>query len=233
VARPLATVVRYPAAGGPYPLVVFGHGFALTPADYGRLLTAWAEAGFVVAAPVFPLGNANAPGGATESDLVNQPRDMSFVITRVLAALGGRVDPSRIAVAGHSDGGITALAVAYDRRFRDPRIRAAIVLSGARLAGMGPFPPRGPALLGVQGTADDLNAPATTAAYFALAPRPKFLLWLVGASHLRPYTDEEPQLGVVEQATIAFLDLALKGGSLTAFERAATRPGLTRLDAEP
>ena len=164
VPRTLVTVVRYPAAGGPYPLIVFGHGYALTPARYARLLRAWTEAGYVVAAPVFPLGNANAPGGPNESDLVNQPQDMSVVIARMLVlngrakgVLGGKVDPSRIAVAGHSDGAETALAVAYDHRYRDRRIRAAIVLSGAALPGMGPFPRTGPPLLAVQGTADTTN----------------------------------------------------------------------------
>ncbi len=141
--RPLETIVRYPATGSAYPLIVFGHGFALTPAVYARLLRAWTEAGYVVAAPVFPLANAAAPGGPNESDLVNQPRDMSFVITRLLAecSAAGKIDPSRIAVAGQSDGAETALAVAYDRRFRDPRVRAAIVLSGAAFPGMGSFPP--------------------------------------------------------------------------------------------
>ncbi len=80
-----STVIRYPTrATGPLPLIVFGHGFAVTPAYYFRLLRAWARAGYVVAAPVFPLENANAPGGPNESDLVNQPRDMSFVITSML-----------------------------------------------------------------------------------------------------------------------------------------------------
>ena len=49
VPRPLETVVRYPATGGPYPLIVFGHGYALTPGTYSRLLQAWARAGYVVA----------------------------------------------------------------------------------------------------------------------------------------------------------------------------------------
>ena len=100
--RPLVTVIRYPAVGdpshvdgldsppatssGPFPLVVFGHGFNATPGIYARLLQAWARAGYVVAAPFFPLSNANAPGGADEADIVNQPADMSFVITRILAA---------------------------------------------------------------------------------------------------------------------------------------------------
>jgi pimeloyl-ACP methyl ester carboxylesterase len=240
VPRSLETVVRYPAAGNAYPLIVFGHGYSLTPARYARLLRAWTEAGYVVAAPVFPLENAAAPGGPDESDLINQPEDMSFVITRVLAlnastssGLHGKIDPSRIAVAGHSDGAETALAVAYDHRFRDPRVAAAIVLSGAPFPGMGAFPRSGPPLLAVQGTADTTNAPATSAAFFRVARRPKFLLWLLGASHLPPYTDEQPQLGIVEQATTAFLDHYLKGRPLRAFDQAAQRPGLTQLTAAP
>lgn len=240
IPRTLETVVRIPARGRSHPLIVFAHGFALTPADYRSLLDAWASAGYVVAAPVFPRTSIHAPGGPTEADLVNQPRDLSFVITRLLA-LSGRstgvlsreIDGSRVAVAGQSDGGVTALAVAYDSRYRDTRVHAAVVLSGAPLGGMGPFPRRGPPLLAVQGTADPLNAPTTTAAYFGLAARPKFLLWLLGASHLPPYTDQEPQLGIVEGATIGFLDRYLMGRPLASFERAARRPGLTRLVAEP
>ncbi len=240
VSRPLETIVRYPATPGRHPLIVFGHGYALTPDTYAPLLRAWTRAGYVVAAPVFPLGNADAPGGPQESDIVNQPRDMSVVITRLLAldarrrgVLAGRIDLSRIAVAGHSDGAVTALAVAYDRRFRDPRVDAAIVLSGAPLPGMGAFPRRGPPLLAMQGTADPINAPATTAAFFRLAHRPKFLVWLLGASHRPPYTEQEPELAIVERATVAFLDHYLRGRPLGSFERAALRRGLTKLTAEP
>jgi dienelactone hydrolase len=240
VPRSLKTVVRYPASGSTYPLIVFGHGYALTPGTYARLLHAWTEAGYVVAAPVFPLGNVAAPGGPNESDLINQPKDMSFVIARLLAlnartnsVLYGKIDSSRIAVAGHSDGAETALAVAYDHRFRDPRVDAALVLSGAALPGMGAFPRSGPPLLAVQGTADTTNAPANSASFFRLARRPKFLLWLLGASHLPPYTFQQPQLGIIEQATTAFLDHYLKGRPLRAFDQAAQRPGFTSLAADP
>jgi fermentation-respiration switch protein FrsA (DUF1100 family) len=240
VPRSLETTVRYPTTGGPYPLIVFGHGFALTPETYKRLLRDWVRAGYVVAAPWFPLEKANAPGGPTQSDLVNEPRDVSFVISELLelnarrgGVLEGTIDRSRVAVAGHSDGAVTALAVAYDRRFRDRRVRAAIVMSGAALPGMRPFPQNGPPLLAVQGTADTINAPATTTDFFRLARRPKFLLWLLGASHRPPYTDQEPQLGIVERATVAFLDHYLKGRALGALDKAAQRPGLTRLTADP
>lgn len=85
----------------------------------------------------------------------------------------------------------------------------------------------------MQGTADTTNAPGNTSAYFGLAQRPKFLLWLLGASHLPPYTDEEPQLGIVERTTISFLDHYLKGRPLRVLLDAAQRPGLTRLTADP
>ncbi len=79
VPRTLVTLVRYPASGpatrvafpgaqpdrfaGPFPLVVFGHGFAVTPAIYASLLTAWARAGYVVAArPSVPTRERKCPG---------------------------------------------------------------------------------------------------------------------------------------------------------------------------
>jgi fermentation-respiration switch protein FrsA (DUF1100 family) len=98
---------------------------------------------------------------------------------------------------------------------------------------MGPFPPHGPPLLAVQGTADPINAPANTADFFRLARRPKFLLWLLGASHLPPYTSEQPQLGIVERVTTAFLDHYLKDGPLHALDQGARSPGLTRFTADP
>ena len=214
LARALTTYVRYPAApGGPFPLIVFGHGFAVTPAPYARLLDAWARAGFVVAAPVFPLGNANAPGGPDESDLHNQPADMSFVVSALVRAsraggqLPGLINPRQIALAGQSDGGDTALAAAYDPRFRDPRIDAAVILSGAEIPGLGTFafPRRGPALLATQGTADTINLPSETELFFTAAPGPKYLLRIFGAGHLGPYTTPGLQLAVVERVTIAFL----------------------------
>jgi predicted dienelactone hydrolase len=83
--RVLVTDIRYPAHGRPpYPLVVFAHGFALTPTPYVRLLDAWARAGYVVAAPAFPVERAGAPGGPSESDLPNEPGDIHFVISQLL-----------------------------------------------------------------------------------------------------------------------------------------------------
>jgi dienelactone hydrolase len=233
--RTLVTEVRYPAAGpagandvrnapaaraaGPYPLVIFGHGFAVTPAPYAPLLDAWARAGYIVAAPVFPLASPLAPGGPTEADLVNEPADMSFVISRMLAQstrangpFSGLLERNRIAVTGQSDGGDTALAVAFDEPLRDGRVTAVVVLSGAEIPQLGAFafPRQGPPLLATQGSADTINLPSATTVFFSVAPRPKFLLTLVGATHLPPYSSAQPYLGIVERVTVAFLERYLK-----------------------
>jgi len=215
--RVLVTYVRYPAHGrGPFPLIVFAHGFALTPQSYTRLLDTWVRAGYVVAAPVFPVENANAPGGPGESDIVNQPADMSFVISRLTASTSpfhALVDAKRIAVAGQSDGAETAFAASYDRRYLDRRVDAAVILSGAAFPGFA-GPVRSPPLLAVQGTSDPTNSPSNTAAYYQLAHRPKFLLWLLGASHLPPYTTGDRWAAIVDRATTVFLDHYLRGAPL-------------------
>jgi len=39
---------------GPYPVIVFAHGFDVDPNTYRSLLVSWVEAGYVVVAPFFP-----------------------------------------------------------------------------------------------------------------------------------------------------------------------------------
>jgi predicted dienelactone hydrolase len=244
--RTVVTVVRYPAVGapsatdlpnalperaaGPFPLVVFAHGYRLAPYTYTRLLRAWAHAGYVVAAPFFPLTNADAPV-VDRSDLSNQPHDLRFVISRLLvqrgAPLGSLVDGTRIALGGHSDGVDTALAVAYGQP-PDPRVRAALGFSGAEISAFTGFSgsPRGVPLLAVQGTADSVNSPSSTYSYFANAARPKYLLKLLGAEHTAPYQDEQPHLAIVARVSTAFLDRYLKG-------EASAGPRLAALGSVP
>src|SRR5690349_10222493 len=90
--RVLPTAVWYPAHGpaasagparGPFPLVVFAPGYLQCARSYRPLLSAWASAGYVVAAPDFPLTSCRAPR-PDEDDLVNQPSDMAFVISRLV-----------------------------------------------------------------------------------------------------------------------------------------------------
>ncbi len=235
VPRPLETVVRYPARGGaggeevpaatpaaaqgPYPLIVFGHGFDASPTTYAALLDRWTRAGYVVAAPVFPLENSNAPGGATQADLINEPADFTFVITHLLeesergaGPLAHLIDANHIAVAGQGDGGDAALTVAYDPSMQDKRIDAAAILSGSEIPQLGQFtfPSTGPALLAAQGTDDTINTPTDTYLFFDAAPKPKYLLRIGGGEHLAPYTTDAAQLALVERVTVAFFDAYLR-----------------------
>jgi dienelactone hydrolase len=235
--RLLVTEVRYPTRRRPpFPLIVFAHGFDLTPAIYSRLLDQWARAGYFVAAPVFPVENTGASGGPSRADLVNEPGDIRFVISSLIAATSpvrALVDGSRIAVAGQSDGAIAAFSAAYDRRYRDPRIDAAMVMSGGPLGGYLPATGPAPPLLAVQGTQDPFNPPSVTANYYRTMRRPKFLLWLTHASHLPPYTTDDRWATVVRRATTAFLNRYLRRGKLLALLAASRAPGVASITANP
>jgi len=240
-----------PAArtGGPYPLVIFGQGFGPPPGYYVQLLDALARGGYVVAAPKYPFASLGAQGSTAypltnEADQVNQPGDDRFVITEMLAQsarantpFSGLINPHRIAVSGQSDGGDAALAVAFDPAFHDPRVGAAVIFSGTEIPQLGAFafPTHGPPLLATQGSDDTINLPAATAQFFAAAPRPKFLLTLIGAMHLPPYHSQQPQLGIVASVTIAFLDRYLKGqgAGLRRMQAAGNVPGVATLSSNP
>ena len=112
-----------------------------------------------------------------------------------------------------------------------------MILSGAEIPGVGgfAFPAPSPPLLATQGTADTINRPQFTYAFFNIAPRPKFLLRLLGASHLPPYTTQQPQLTIVERVTTDFLNAYLKhtGGALKAMSAAGNAGGVATLQSDP
>jgi len=138
--RTLPTTISYPApgsTGGPYPLIVFAHGFGATAATYQKLLEYVASRGYVVAAPTFPLSSDDSPCGPIAGDYVNQPEDESFVIDSVLkqsaaktGSLAGLVDAKRIGAAGHSNGAVTTYGLVANTKVRDRRIDAAVVMAG-------------------------------------------------------------------------------------------------------
>lgn len=215
-------VVAPPASGGPFPLIVFAHGYNATPAPYAEMLRSWARAGYVVAAPTFPLTNSGTPGGPDRGDVANQPADVRFVISQLLVAgsksgpLDGLINPQKIAVAGHSDGGITAAEVAYNTCCRDPRISAAVIMAGAAVdvPGGSYFPPGTAPVLVIQGVDDNSNNPMNALGLYGEdGAGPKYLLTLPGASHEGPFMGAGPDAGVVQQATIDFFGRYLKTGA--------------------
>ena len=95
-----------------------------------------ASYGYVVVSADHPLSNAQAPGGATYLDVVNQPSDVSFLIDHVMGneasarSFKGSIDPERIGVFGISLGGATATLTAFHPEWRDSRVAAAISIAG-------------------------------------------------------------------------------------------------------
>ena len=87
-------------------------------------------------------------------------------------------------------------------------------------------------MLVIQGDHDALNPPVLGDAVYAGARSPKYLLELVNAQHLEPYTTDAAHLAVVEAVTTAFFDRYLKGrADGVAAMRKGTAEGLATLTA--
>ncbi len=251
--RTLPTLVLYPAKGDPaapsrdnapplrkgrdFPLIVFSHGVLANGPAYRPILERIVRAGYVVAAPTFPLSSAGAPGGPSVAAYVNQPADVSFVLTRVLRLAGPRGDlrrtvaRHRIGVAGHSLGAITTFGFTNSCCV-DRRVDAAVAWSGIQL----PFPngsffttPTPPLLL-VHGTADNIVPYAGSQNAYRKAPPPKAFVTLEKAQHI-PYVS--PWSDPTINSTTDFFDRYLKGDrkALKRLVRDANVPGVAHLDA--
>lgn len=113
---------------GPFPLVIFSPGAQADSLTYVHIGTRLASHGFVVAVPTtiddqisptgqpqfYSTGEAFMVGGYIE-----RTRDIQYLMTRLVAdsqqtgsRLSGAIRPDKIAVAGHSLGGLAALALA-------------------------------------------------------------------------------------------------------------------------
>jgi len=137
--RRLEGTVWYPLSDtpGPYPLIVYSHGFSSTKEEGAYLAQQLATWGYVVVAVNYPLTNYDAPGGPNVRDVVNQPGDISFLMDTLVEqshipghVLEGMVDDSRIGVMGLSLGGMTTELVTYHPTMRDSRIGAALSIAG-------------------------------------------------------------------------------------------------------
>jgi len=221
--------------GGPFPVILFAHGFDTLPNTYASLLVSWVRAGFVVVAPVFPDENANKISSLTnpsyaeivESDVVNEPYDLAYVLGKVESGasgsnssgapwLKGLAAPGKVALAGHSDGAQVVAALVYSQTYASTYAAmavqpfAVVILSGSELSGTYAPPASAPPMLFVQSAVDACNLPQDAGVLFHDAGG-GFFLKLTGAHHFSPYVGQGPAAPVVAKVTIAFLKAAVAG----------------------
>jgi dienelactone hydrolase len=239
--RRLPTTVWYPSEanasgsppaiaqrGGPFPLVIYAHGFLGNRRGGAYLARHLASHGYVVAAADFPLTSFSAPGGATLSDLANQPGDVSFLLDSLLAGaaepregfgLAQRLDRDALGVMGLSLGGATSLLVGFHPQLHDPRIRAVVAhaplacLFGARF-----FSTRAVPLLLVHGDIDAIVPyPASGLRAYQRALPPKYLVTLLQGNHTSFTDGAETLFGQMSNADdlgcSALLSALSSGGS--------------------
>mgnify|MGYP001757647734 CR=1 FL=1 len=212
--------VSAPTTGDALPVIVFSHGFGESLDGYAPLVEHWAAHGFVVVQPThLDSRRYDLPADDPRRPLIwwSRLEDVRSVLDRLdlaeaaVPGLAGRVDRSRIAVAGHSWGAQT-VGLLLGARVRDahgvpgadlsdPRVAAGVLLSVAGTGGtdLSPFAAEHlpfmspdfsamttPALI-VAGDADrsalTVRGPDWFTDAYRLSPGPKSLLTLFGAEH--------------------------------------------------
>ena len=220
-----------PVAGGHFPLVVFAHGYDVGPLTYERFCSTLAAAGYVVAAPSFPLEDPSRGYGLDRADLPNEATDVSYVISALLRGpLAVHIDARRVAVVGHSDGADVALMVGYQAGRVDRRVAA--VVADAPDPMTGPIVGSSRPLLLVQGSDDDVVPYAASGEVYARVRAPSYYVTLLGATHLPPIQGGTPWTPVLDAAVADFLDatVAGRGPGAGAVGAELARSPLVRLD---
>ena len=173
--------LAYPARGGPFPTVAFAHGYMNRSSWYAGTLRSIAASGYVVIAPDSETGQF--PSHVRLADDLN--RSLRWLgaqsATGTRDVPRGKVDASRLAVAGHSMGGGVALLAATRSRSVDTVVTLAAAETVPR-ASTAVRRLRVPSLF-VVGSDDRIVPAAGTAVMFRRAPSPTLFASITGGSH--------------------------------------------------
>jgi dienelactone hydrolase len=170
--------VYRPAGAGPFPLVAIGHGFQNSKDNYEQLARALAAEGIAVTVPQFPLLLALQCGA---SDHLRNGRILQAALDQQVAA--GGIDSTRLALAGHSAGGLSAFLAASERTV------AALMLLDAtdqNNLGLTAAPNVAEPMLSVHAEPSTCNQQGNSTAWFTPKPGLKGKFKIVNGSHCEP-----------------------------------------------
>jgi predicted dienelactone hydrolase len=206
---------------GHTPVIIFSHGAGGSKDSYSGLTRHWASYGYIVLQPnhADSVAEQRAEGNQSfnmltalkvalkdENAWQNRPRDITFVIDsfdeieHLVPELRHKMDKEHIGVGGHSFGGFTAessscatikLSDGKVLDLHDPRIKAALVLSGEGPGEMGfydgSFKHCNLPMMSMTGTRDRAAkgwSPEWREEVYTLSPAPdKYFLNITGANH--------------------------------------------------
>ncbi|MDL4816828.1 alpha/beta hydrolase family protein [Actinomadura opuntiae] len=216
----LQVSVSAPATGGDLPVIVFSHGFGWSMDGYAPLADHWAAHGFAVVRPTHldsrrlgvPADDPRTPRiWRLRVDDLTRAIDGLDVLEAAVPGLAGRLDRTRIAVAGHSWGAQTASMLLGARvldadgvpgeDMSDPRVKAGVLLALTGRGGTDLSPFAAEHFPFMNPSFDDMTTPALIVAGdhdrsplttrgpdwftdpYVLSPKDKSLLTLFGAEH--------------------------------------------------
>ncbi|UDY36265.1 alpha/beta hydrolase family protein [Dermatobacter hominis] len=183
-------------ADGPYPLVLFSHGFASYRLQSTKLTTHLASWGFVVISPDYlerGLGSVLGEGPAvSRPDTTIADEAIQAVKAQDAApdsVLSGIVDSSSVYPVGHSAGGGTSI-----RLLARPDVHSAIPLSAgvsllSIVQGTAPALPADKAVMWLSGIQDGVASIDGVRTGYDYTAGPKRLLELDGAGHNNAFSD--------------------------------------------
>lgn len=207
--RDIPIRIYLPKTDQKLPILIFSHGlggnretylyFAKHMASHGYLCVHIQHRGSdtdAMKAGEAPM-EAFRKAAADLRNALNRPKDVSFTLDQLTemnkpsGELAGRLDLDRIAIAGHSFGAYTAMAVAGqgENRLRDPRVKSAIAMSApAPKAGTGYSAITIPTLI-MTGTLDNSPVTGGTAesriqAFEQLTKNERYLVVFTGGDHM-------------------------------------------------
>ncbi len=175
-------------ATGPFPVVLFSHGFAgyrMQSTAYTVHLASW---GMVVAAPEHPergltavLNNDIDMSGSTDVATLRATLDWLVQANgQTSNFFGGHLRTDKAGITGHSAGGRAALAASL----ADDRFVAVVGLAPAvGVGGQDPAGVNAPELL-IAGSDDGIVRPRAVRDFYDTEPAPKAFVSIAGAGHL-------------------------------------------------